>query len=276
MICFRPRTAMLAAADGNMNSRRAFTLIELLVVLAVIGIMAALLLRGVSAAKAKAKRTVCLNNLRQINLGLRQYCDDSDDRSPAARDTEFWSGSWSNYRRLMQSYVGVRGEPSPQNKLFACPADTFYVDLSPSPVPRVSKPWLVRASLFQQTNFVYSSYAFNGGLSNAFSCYTNIIGIGGRKLSSIKEPARTVFVCEVPALFPYSWHQPGNSATFGAVTYNNGAVFFVDARNMVSFVDGHVSYTKMFWNPCPTQPGVWAITLQYDPPVGYDYKWSGD
>lgn len=262
-----------------MNFRRAFTLIELMVVVAIIGVLAALLLPVLSVAKNRAHRTTCLNNLRQINLGMRMYCDDSNDTSPSVKEADFFSKSWSSYRRLMKDYVGVKGEPSAQDKLFACPADTFYFDMRPvsgSSAKGICGLWIVRAGLHEQTNFYYSSYAFNGGISNVFSIYTNSIGIGGVKLSSIKEPAKTVLISEAPAFFPYSWHEPGNSSTFGSVTYNNGAVLFMDAKNMLSFVDGHVSFSRIYWDPSPVQPGIWALSMQYDPPAGYDYKWSAD
>jgi prepilin-type N-terminal cleavage/methylation domain-containing protein/prepilin-type processing-associated H-X9-DG protein len=264
-----------------LNSRRAFTLIELLVVMAMLAILAALLLPSARTASDNARRTSCLNNLRQINLGLRQYCDDSRDELPAVdRDAAIWSTSWNAYRKLIMNYVGLKGDPSPHDRLFACPADIFYNDLKPVGTTAAQSPlfgpFLAQGSLHEQTNFSYSSYAFNGGISNVFPVYTNDIGIGGRKLSSIKDPVKTVLLAEAPALFPYSWHQPGSSSTFGSVTYNNGAVFFVDAKNMVSFVDGHVSYLKIYWDPGPTQPGVWAIAIQYNPPAGYDYKWSAD
>ena len=70
---------------GHVQRKKGFTLIELLVVIAVIAILAALLFPAASAAKRKGQRTICLNNLPQINLGVRIYSDDSNCASPSAR-----------------------------------------------------------------------------------------------------------------------------------------------------------------------------------------------
>ena len=253
------------------NRGTAFTLIELLVVIAIIAVLAALLLPVLPGIKAKAQRTTCESNLRQINLGLRMYCDDSNDVSPKSSGTRFGTQAWNNYRGLIGGYVGAGGNPSARDKLFACPADTYFVDIIRPPNAVFAGLAYVRASLFEQTNFDYSSYAFNGGAKTPFG--TNSPGIAGYKVSSIKEPARTVLVAEQPAFFPYSWHQ---SSTPGGVTIPGGVVLFKDARNMVSFVDGHAAYTRIYWNSNTIQGGLHTLALLYDPPAGYEYRWSGD
>ena len=62
--------------------RSAFTLIELLVVIAIIAILAALLLPALQSAQEKARRTACLNCLKQLGLALNMYLTDNQDYMP--------------------------------------------------------------------------------------------------------------------------------------------------------------------------------------------------
>ena len=244
-----------------MNPRRAFNLIELLVVIAIIAILAALLLPVLSGAKARAKRTTCLNNLKQINLGVHLYAGDNGDALPNTG-----AGTYVTYKEVVKSYVGLHGASSPQDKVFACPADTFYYDESSCAY--------VSHGRHEERTVDFSSYEFNG--CNLVTNYPNFAyngvlpGIGGQKLGAVKNSTKTVLVVESPALMPYSWHQPKPPVPGGWPMFN-------DARNMVSFVDSHASYIKIYWNSTLGYPnGGISVAAYYDPPAGYDYQWSGN
>ncbi len=80
-----PSVRNAAASDRggrSLHSTAAFTLIELLVVLAIVAILAALLLPALSTAKRRAKRVVCLDNLKQFALADTMYCDDTGRLPP--------------------------------------------------------------------------------------------------------------------------------------------------------------------------------------------------
>jgi type II secretory pathway pseudopilin PulG len=235
-------------------------------VIIIIGILAALLLPTLNSAKDKARRTACLNNLRQISLGVRMYCDDSRDKPPS-------SGTWDalrSYKELMKNYVGLNGASSARDRLFACPADLFYYDYTLGSHPGPLKGY-VSQSVCAQSFSDYSSYLCNAGNLNGFNIHgTNFVapGIAGQVLSSIKRPTRTVLLAEVPAFVSFSWHEPKRPVSSPEnARYNN-------AMNVVSYVDGHVSYTKIYWDAAAPKPRM--VSSAYDPPDGYNYQWSGN
>jgi len=229
--------------------KRGFTVTELLVVVAIIAILAAMLLPVLSHAKGAAKKTVCINNLRQIDLALVMYVDDHADAIRAITNKE---AIYFTYKQSILPYLSRNGS-STNDALFGCPADDFNCAM-----PAIQDFFLfenVAGMGFCHLKQTYnSSYLFNG---EADEVQTRM---AGKPFSSVRDPSRLVLVTELSAAIGLSAHARSNPDQF-----NN-------AKNTVGFVDGHVGFIPIYWNG---KSGTDGLPIFYDPPNGYDYTWFG-
>lgn len=93
------RFSNMSKYGKRLHSNHGFTLVELLVVIAIIGILVALLLPAVQAAREAARRTQCLNNCRQIGLAIHNYHDTTQQLPPSRVADQYltWAGIILDY-----------------------------------------------------------------------------------------------------------------------------------------------------------------------------------
>lgn len=233
------------------NMKRGFTVIELLVVIAIIAMLAALLLPVLSHAEANAKKTVCINNLHQIDLAMLMYVADHADAISAITNKEPIGFS---YKTSVLPYLSRNGS-STNDTLFTCPADDFDCTM-----PAIQDLFLfdnvTGRGFCHLKETYYSSYFFNGEAAGG-----DETRMAGKPFSSVRDPSRRILLGELSAVAGLSAHDRREPNQF-----NN-------AWNVLAFVDGHASFVPIYWNG---NTGYYGLPGLYNPPIGYGYTWFGN
>jgi prepilin-type processing-associated H-X9-DG protein len=211
-------------------------LVELLVVIAIIAILAAILFPVFAQARAKARSTACLSNLKQIGMAIMQYGQDFDEMYPPT-DYEGASGRvvWQN---LVEPYVkaGVSGNSATQVRgVFVCP------DID-SPIPDTTAPF---ASIVGQNPL--RSYGTNRFLMNPLRP-NGMTGARAIALSEVNSPSSVVMLSPNLGTLPDVTGRDDRYDPVGSGTANDAAYMNVRSRHQgganYAFADGHAKWFK--------------------------------
>jgi len=236
----------MSAVDSR-SSRRGFTLIELLVVIAIIAILAAILFPVFAQAREKARQTSCSSNMRQLGLGMAQYCQDYDETMPMVRAYDVNAAKFYDWRMEIMPYLkNVQVTACPSNKLNA---GTYWGDC-------------VGQDQSIENPYVHHSYsmATSTDVGDIRSGSTSVVGDGfswgwgatGPSLAAIQRPSQTLMIIET---YSECTDQCMNCAASGFCEHSKSAGFV--------FPDSHVKALR--WRQTYEPECMWTFDGVCDP-----------
>lgn len=223
-------------------------------VIAIIAILAGLLLPALARAKAKAKQTECMNNMRQISLALNLYELDNKKLPPQGQSDNFMDPTGAGFQLNALYLVGqfLQGENQNSSKIYMCPVSVLSTDPALTP--------------------------YNPTAKSGTSYFPNDVVLG-RQLSSVKNPAGIIFIqesltkirfCATRPLFAGGkyiyWHDNQFASTaeelYSVVHNKGGNLIFCDGH--VEFRKGQQLRSKDFGLTPPDDTQATSTSIQYD------------
>ena len=223
----------------DFSKRRAFTLIELLVVIAIIAILAAILFPVFAQARAKARQTACLSNMKQAGLSVTMYREDYDAHYPrgyglGGTDVVGWADAIQPYAKNIQFLFcpDVTNKQSIDPKVY--PTDpaglgpaytTYFYNIALAPQMNVNGATVSVSVIDAAVSHPSSSIMIGDGIAyDAGNIQPYDIGINCAGLI-VDQFNKGVASCGEPAL-----HRPGSIRHAGGANY--------------AFADGHAKWAK--------------------------------